>query len=143
MTVLDVPSIMNVYSGFNVGSSLVSLAIGILVIIAWWRIFEQAGFQGWKAIIPVYNVIIMFRMTRIRPEWAWVMVGLLIPFVNFLAALGLLVLGALSAVRLSQAYNRSGVWAIGLVLLPFIFYPILAFGYERYDYSRIANEQMI
>lgn len=44
--------------------SCISLLICILQIIALWKIFVKAGEKGWKSIIPIYNIYIMFKMTK-------------------------------------------------------------------------------
>ena len=39
-------------------SSLISLALLVLVIIAKWKVFEKAGQPGWKCLIPFYNIYV-------------------------------------------------------------------------------------
>ena len=59
-------------------------AVAILVIVAWWKIFEKAGEAGWKAIIPIYNAIVLLRISG-KPGW-WVVL-FFIPLVNFVVAI--------------------------------------------------------
>ena len=49
-------------------------AIGILLIIAGWRIFEKAGEKGWKILIPIYDVYILFKICGLK-KWFWAMFG--------------------------------------------------------------------
>ena len=35
---------------------LVYLAFFVLVVVGMWKVFTKAGEEGWKAIIPIYNV---------------------------------------------------------------------------------------
>ena len=35
----------------------------IIFMIAAWNIFEKAGEAGWKAIIPIWNVYILYKIT--------------------------------------------------------------------------------
>lgn len=49
-------------------------AIGILLIIAWWRIFEKAGEKGWKALIPIYNGYILFKICGAKNLF-WIFLG--------------------------------------------------------------------
>ncbi len=49
---------------------LAIFAIAVLVIVGWWKIFEKAGEAGWKAIIPIYNVIVLLRISG-KPWW-WI-----------------------------------------------------------------------
>ena len=45
-------------AGYYIGISIV----GILWIISFWRLFSKAGEKGWKAIIPIYNMYIMYKL---------------------------------------------------------------------------------
>lgn len=61
--------------GATLGTILtVGLIIGVLLIIAGWRIFEKAGEKGWKILIPIYNTFILFRICGIE-KWFWAMLG--------------------------------------------------------------------
>ena len=57
------------------------LAIQVVHFLATWKLYIKAGRQGWEAIIPVYNAIILMKIIN-RPKW-WVIL-LLIPIVNLL-----------------------------------------------------------
>jgi hypothetical protein len=98
------------------------LAVIILMVVSLWKIFEKAGKPGWSAIVPIYNTIIILEIVG-KPVW-WIVL-LLIPFVNALVGLYLIVL-------LAQSFNKSTGFAIGMILLPFVFYPMLAFGDATY-----------
>ncbi|MDO4862540.1 MAG: DUF5684 domain-containing protein [Ruminococcus sp.] len=41
---------------------LIALVIVIVNFVAMWKLFEKAGEAGWKAIIPIYNTIIMSKI---------------------------------------------------------------------------------
>ena len=56
----------------------VGIILAVILIIAWWRIFEKAGEKGWKAIIPIYNVYILFRICGIKECWFWGFIGVAI-----------------------------------------------------------------
>lgn len=46
---------------------VIILAIAVIQIIAMWKIFTKAGEQGWKSIIPIYNVVILFKISGLSP----------------------------------------------------------------------------
>lgn len=46
------------------------LVIYILTIIAGWKIFKKAGEPGWKALIPIYNYYIMYKIVGMK-GWFW------------------------------------------------------------------------
>lgn len=95
----------------------------VLMIAAMWRVFSKAGQPGWAALIPIYNVYIMCKVAG-RPGW-WLLL-MLIPFVNLIIAIIL-------SVDIAKRFGKGVGFAIGMVLLPFIFWPILAFGSAQYE----------
>ena len=48
---------------FGTGGSLIGLALTVLAIIAMWKMFEKAGEPGWAAIVPFYNIYVLFKIT--------------------------------------------------------------------------------
>jgi hypothetical protein len=107
------------------GSPVVDVALLVIIVIGiagLWGVFTKAGKPGWAAIIPIYNFIVMLRIVG-RPIW-WIILCL-IPLVNF-------VIGFILILDLAKSFGKGGGFAIGLLLLPFIFYPILGFGSAQY-----------
>ena len=51
--------------------ALVNLVIYVLSIIADYRLFEKAGEEGWKAIIPFYNYFVLCRIVMGDSLWFW------------------------------------------------------------------------
>ena len=61
------------FAGGFLGSIMViGLIICVLLIIAGWRIFEKAGEKGWKILIPIYDIYILFKICNLK-NWFWVM----------------------------------------------------------------------
>lgn len=104
------------------GASLLGIAVAVLSIVALWKIFEKAGEPGWAAIIPFYNLYVLFKIT-----WGsgWKFLLLLIPIAN-------LVIAIITMVKLAKAFGKSGGFAVGLIFLSVIFYYILAFDSSTY-----------
>ena len=40
------------------------MIITVLTIVALWKMFTKAGEAGWKCLIPIYNVYIMYQIAR-------------------------------------------------------------------------------
>ena len=57
------------------------LLVIVIVAILWglWLVFAKAGQAPWKALVPVWNVIVWTRLCG--KNWTWV-VGMLIPGLN-------------------------------------------------------------
>lgn len=101
---------------------LVLFAAAVLVIAGWWKIFGKADESGWKSIVPIYNLIVLFRIVG-RPWW-WIFL-LIIPLVGFIVTI-------VADNDLSKSFGKSGGFTVGLVLLHPIFVLILGFGGARY-----------
>jgi len=99
------------------------MALTIVMLVAYWVIFTKAGKPGWASLIPIYNVIVLLEIVG-RPIW-WIVL-MLIPIVN-------LVVYAIVIMDLSTSFGKGLAFAIGLILLPYIFLLILAFGSAQYS----------
>jgi hypothetical protein len=102
--------------------SLFWLAFVVFYIAAYWKIFEKAGQPGWAAIIPIYNIYIMTKLGG-KPGWWTIMC--LIPLVDIIFLIWL-------TNMISKSFGKDEGFTVGLVLLGFIFYPILGFGSAQY-----------
>lgn len=102
---------------------LVGLAVAVFLIAALWMVFTKAGEAGWKSIIPIWNTIVILRMVG-RPWW-WVLL-FLIPLVNIVVAF-------IVYIDLAKAFGKGVGFGVGMVLLSFIFIPILGFGDAEYQ----------
>lgn len=99
------------------------LAFLIVMIAAVWKVFEKAGQPGWAAIIPIFNLYIMLKITG-RPVW-W-MILFFVPIVS-------IIVSVITMVDMAKSFGKGVGFAIGLLLLGFIFFPILGFGDAQYQ----------
>jgi len=99
-----------------------ALITWVISVIGMWKVFEKAGKPGWAAIIPIYNAIVILEIVG-KPIW-WIIL-FLIPCVNIIFLVWTMNL-------LSKSFGQSEGFTIGLILLPFIFYPVLGFGNYQY-----------
>jgi len=98
------------------------VAIYVLVVAGWWMIFTKAGQEGWKAIIPFYNLYILLQIVG---REGWWLILFFIPIVN-------IVVYVVVSLDLAKSFGRSGWFAVGLIFLPVICPLILGFGDARY-----------
>ena len=115
---------------------IIGLAISVFMIIATWKILEKGNKPGWGALIPFYNTYLLCDMTGVNP-W-WILITALSPMLSFIPIIGSLASLAASIyfsillyVGLARSFKKEDAYAIGLILLPIIFLPILAFGKEN------------
>ena len=94
----------------------------LVVVAAMWKVFTKAGKPGWAAIIPIYNGVVLLDIAG-KPVW-WIIL-FFIPIVNFIFLI-------LTYVGLAERFGKGGGFAVGLILLGIIFFPILGFGSAQY-----------
>jgi hypothetical protein len=102
--------------------AVVYVAIIALMIASVWKIFTKAGQPGWASLVPIYNIVVMFKIAG-KPLW-W-LVLLLIPFANFVVLI-------LVCVAIAKAFGKSTGFAVGMILLGIVFFPLLAFSDAKY-----------
>ena len=98
--------------------SIVYFGIYIFMVVCLWKIFEKAGQPGWSAIIPIYNMYIFLQIAG-KPGW-WIIL-MFVPVIN-------IVFMIMAYISFAQRFGLGIGFTIGMILLPFIFFPILAFG---------------
>jgi hypothetical protein len=79
-------------------------------------VFIISNEDGWKAFIPIYNIIVILKIVK-KPKWLTIL--LFLPFAN-------LIFIAWLTHQLAKKFNKGIEFTIGLLLLPIVFYPILA-----------------
>ena len=99
------------------------IAIYVLYVAGLWMVFVKAGEEGWKAIIPIWNVLIVLKL--VGREWWWILL-MLIPIVN-------LVVWIIVSLDLARVFGRGTGFGLGLAFIPIVFYPLLGFGPEKYN----------
>ena len=114
---------------FIAAFAFVIIAVAIVTAIGMWKAFEKAGQPGWAAIIPIYNLVVMFRLGGQSGWFALAILLNLIPFIGGLAWLGIVVW---NHVNISKRFGQGVGFAIGLVFLAPIFWLILGFGSSKY-----------
>ncbi len=127
MDIQSAEELMSGEFGIIFGSTLT--IIFLITIISLWKIFVKAGKPGWAALIPIYNLIVALKVAKMSLWWLLAIPATCIPFVG--GAIGI-VYNVIYAIRQAQVFNKDIAFAIGIILLPFIFLPILAFGKAVY-----------
>ena len=102
---------------------VVYLAVILLIVASMWKVFTKAGEPGWAAIVPIYNLVVLLKISG-KPVW-WILL-MLIPFVNIIVL-------ALVTISLAKNFGKGAGFGLGLLFLAPIFYPILGFGDARYQ----------
>lgn len=115
---------MGMFGGFFF---LICSLVLILILVSLWKIFVKAKKPGWAALVPIYNIVVMLEIAGMP---TWYIFLMFIPLVN-------LVIGLMILVNLTKAFGKSTGFVLGMIFLPLIFYPILAF--DKSEYTKVKN----
>ena len=105
----------------NSFSFLFMTIVILLPIVGWWRIFTKAGYQGWKILIPFYNIYIFTKIIKRPYYWIYYYIGAApVMFVVFLS---------FDTWRLMNAFGQNN-WAYELAgskgsILLLLFSPVI------------------
>ncbi|MBQ1516584.1 MAG: hypothetical protein IIZ46_00065 [Clostridia bacterium] len=104
-------------SGSSAFSNFMSIALAIILVVSYWKMFQKAGEEGWKAIVPLYN---SYTLTSLVFNSGWYFLLLFVPIGN-------IIFYVMMVFRLAKAYGRGTGFGFGLLFLPYVFFPILGF----------------
>ena len=102
---------------------LIYIAVGILMVIALWQIFTKAGQHGILSIIPIVN---QYFLCKICGYGVGIFILSLIPLIN-------IIIGIMLSIKLAEKFGKTAWFGIGILFLPYIFLPILAFSDAEYQ----------
>lgn len=90
----------------------------VLYVVALWPVFRKAGYPGWGALIPIYNV---YLLVKVAGYSGWLLFGYIVPIVN-------IVVSIVVAFGAGRAFGKDGWFSF---LLLWLFSPIglLIIGY--------------
>jgi hypothetical protein len=116
----------NTSSGLGAGVFILFFLIGIAVYVFYGYclglVFQKAGQPLWAGFVPLYNTYILLKIVG-RPGW-W-LIFYFIPILN-------LIFTIIVYLDLAKSFGKGVGFALGLIILSFIFIPILAFSDARY-----------
>lgn len=138
------------------------MAVIVVSIAAFYKIYEKSNQPGWAIFIPVYNLLVFLKI--IKKPW-WLILIILAPSIIYLLysasvmdhqlsnpfdieqrmkeleemqkiwyyiSIIYLLVHVYINVLLGKVFQKETGFIIGLILLPVIFYPILGFGNSQY-----------
>ncbi|MDR1018324.1 MAG: DUF5684 domain-containing protein [Lachnospiraceae bacterium] len=129
-----------------IGMFRIPIAIWILVCLA--KIFIKFGVEWWKAIIPFYDLVILYKKVS---GSGWVFLIQFIPLLfirsTVLFNIASVIIALYTWARLAIVFGKKSYeavgYTVGLLLLCPVFIGILAFGKAEYVgvYDTVANEE--
>jgi len=100
-----------------------TLGAAFLVISGMWGVFAKAGRPGWYALIPVFNLITLCRVSGVS---GWLALLLMVPLLNIITMIYL-------SDKLAKAFGKGIGYTLGLAFLGMAFLPLLGFGEAKYQ----------
>ena len=98
-------------------------------LLGLWFVFKKAGQAPWKALVPVYNIVVWLQICGKGKKWKWY-IAFLIPAINVFCFL-------LLVVETAKDFRRYNFWEqTAAVIFPWIYLPILGFSCAQGRVSR-------
>ena len=114
--------------------SIITLWLSIILLycaMATWKIFEKAGRKSWEGLVPVYNIIIWLKI--IKKPWWWLIILLIPGFSQVLMFMAM-------NVSMGRMFGKfSAKDTLMQIFVPFIYFPMIAFGKEELVYQGETN----
>lgn len=107
---------------------LIYLAIIVVQLAGLWKVFEKADKPGWYSIIPLLNAYVLIKISD-NPGWFFVLY--FIPIISLYPAIKI-------PIDIAKRFGQGVGFGLGLIFLPFIFFPVLGFG--DYEYTQPEEE---
>ena len=119
--------------GIDVVFGFVSIGLAVLTIAGVWAAFVKAGKPGWACIVPIYNLIVILEIAG-KPIWSILLY--FVPFVNFIFSI-------IVFLDFAKAFGKGIGFGLGIIFLPFVFFPILGFGSAQFVGSSKVKTDLV
>lgn len=139
----------------------------ILTVIAGWKIFAKAGEKGWKSLIPIYNIYILYKIVGLK-NWFWYMLiaSFVYSFITglcgytttstgemakdmskdvpiLLLTIAYIIFALVAEIKYvsntAKAFGKGVGFSVALFFFPNICWLILGFGPAKYDRKFVKN----
>ena len=81
-------------TGSNTALTIIACIMGVVVIVALWKLFTKAGEPGWKALIPFYNVYLWLKLVWSKKAGIWMAIIFPIAIVALMIIMAIATAGA-------------------------------------------------
>lgn len=113
-----------------------AMIASIITAIGYYKTLEKAGEDGWKSFIPIYNIYTVCKIVGINPYWILIIIMSILlswfPLIGVIVPIVCIYFSILLNVSLARSFGKDDSFAIGLIFIPYIFYPILGLGQAKY-----------
>ena len=114
--------IMNILGQYFWPIFIILVAFILIIMVSCFKIFEKANIDGYKALIPIYNVYLWLDIADLP---IFLIPLMFVPILNIL-------IFCFASYRIGKNFRKNHVFIIGLCFLPLVFYPLLALSNSLY-----------
>lgn len=132
---------------FSVIAVIFTIAFVVFIIIGNYKLFQKAGYNGWEAIIPFYNLWILVKIAGLKEYWFVGLVATSLANIvggrEFFTIASVIVMFAQAGVsyNLSKKFNKSETWFILSIFFSSITFPLLGYSdSDKYDKDKVVCE---
>jgi len=100
----------------------IQLVVLTAQVAGMWKIFSKAEQEGWKSIVPVYNIYVLIIVSE--NDWLYLPL-LIVPAVNIYIWFKI-------NIDIAYKFGQNRNWGILMSIFSFIYYPLLGFGEYSY-----------
>lgn len=121
-------NVLNILIAIFIYSWTITIVYGLVISISF-PIFKKADNEDPGAFVPLYNLFLLCNLNGYNEKYALLF---LVPGVN-------LIMMMIMSFKLKDVFNTNGAFNVGLLLLPGLFVPVLAYG--KYRNSKVEEEE--
>lgn len=107
----------------------ICLAVMVFMIISRWRVFKKAGLPGWGILIPVYNLVLMFKLGGLSGRRV---LSILFPPL-------LIIMMIINCFNIAEKFGKHWTYGLGLILVKIVFVPMIAFDDSKYLGKKVTK----
>lgn len=105
-TLIFILMIVNKFKLLPLWCTLLSLCAYLMSSLLLWPVFDKAGEEPWKALVPVYSSYTLYEISGFKGWWFFLT---LIPTIGQMIGV---VLGALTSMSLARKFGKTPTWGI-------------------------------
>lgn len=127
------------------------IIVSVILIVANFKLYKKAGKEGWKCLIPYYNTWTECEFLGLNTNWVWILLGASIvggildgmldtTLFSYVSTAASFYFSILRSISMAQSFGKDTGFGVGILLLPVVFVPMLAFGKAEYVGAKPMND---
>ena len=106
---------------------LICIALAVFMLISMWKVYEKAGKPGWAALIPFYNIYVLFEIGGQKGAYMFFI------FIPFFGGIITFVFEVMALLEIAKRFGKDTVFGVLSIFFPIVTFPILAFSNATYS----------